>query len=192
MTKQGSPVELSQAWSQVEAEPARSGFGLGLLFVRRVAERHRGRVRADSTLGHGACFKFYFGHAADCGYPMKASGVPFAGLPAFGQPAPHQLRRSARRTSGPIAVRCDPAASGSTRCRRNGLNGIADADDWYCVICRSAPREALCWRTDRECATSRCQNRSSRTGAKTRAHPLPSALIRVVKMPLIRFRVQLN
>jgi signal transduction histidine kinase len=51
---------LFSAYTQVHAgEAARPGLGLGLQFVRRVAERHQGWVRADSTPGAGACFELY-------------------------------------------------------------------------------------------------------------------------------------
>jgi CHASE2 domain-containing sensor protein/signal transduction histidine kinase len=52
--------QLFRAYSQVHVDDAaRRGIGLGLQFVRRVAERHGGWVRADSTPGAGACFELY-------------------------------------------------------------------------------------------------------------------------------------
>jgi CHASE2 domain-containing sensor protein/signal transduction histidine kinase len=51
---------LFRAYAQVHAgDEARPGIGLGLQFVRRVAERHGGWVRTDSTPGAGACFELY-------------------------------------------------------------------------------------------------------------------------------------
>jgi hypothetical protein len=50
---------LFRAYSRVHDDAARAGIGLGLQFVRRVAERHHGWVRADSTPGAGACFELY-------------------------------------------------------------------------------------------------------------------------------------
>lgn len=51
---------LFRAYSQVHThDAARRGIGLGLQFVRRVAERHQGWVRAASTPGDGACFELY-------------------------------------------------------------------------------------------------------------------------------------
>jgi signal transduction histidine kinase len=35
------------------------GVGLGLSFVRRVAEMHEGRVEVQSRLGHGATFTIW-------------------------------------------------------------------------------------------------------------------------------------
>lgn len=52
-------ARLFQPFSRLQQEgrPVREGSGLGLLFVKTVAERHGGRVQIDSTLGSGATFR---------------------------------------------------------------------------------------------------------------------------------------
>jgi signal transduction histidine kinase len=51
--------QLFQAYSRAGAASSQSGVGLGLQFVQRVAQRHGGWVRADSTPGQGARFELY-------------------------------------------------------------------------------------------------------------------------------------
>ncbi len=48
--------KLFGAYVRVGADPAQAGVGLGLQFVQRVADRHGGWVRAESTPGQGARF----------------------------------------------------------------------------------------------------------------------------------------
>lgn len=56
--------DLARVWqpfhrlAPAEGQPAESGAGLGLAFVRRVVERHGGQVFAESVPGAGATFGF--------------------------------------------------------------------------------------------------------------------------------------
>ena len=57
-----NPQQLSSlfgAYARAGSDPAKSGVGLGLRFVQRVAERHGGWVRADSQPGKGARFDLF-------------------------------------------------------------------------------------------------------------------------------------
>jgi two-component system phosphate regulon sensor histidine kinase PhoR len=36
------------------------GFGIGLSYVKKIVEMHRGNVSVTSTAGSGACFDLYF------------------------------------------------------------------------------------------------------------------------------------
>lgn len=61
-------AELETLWepfrrlAPAEGQPAESGAGLGLSFVKRVVERHGGRVFARSAPGKGATFGFELPH----------------------------------------------------------------------------------------------------------------------------------
>ncbi|MBL8842655.1 MAG: response regulator [Planctomycetes bacterium] len=47
------------------------GTGIGLSTVRRIVERHAGRIRADARPGEGATFRFSFGEAKGAAAPLQ-------------------------------------------------------------------------------------------------------------------------
>ena len=58
-TGQGIPKEtLEKIFAPFFTTKAR-GTGLGLAVVKKVADRHKGRVEATSVVGQGTCFKFF-------------------------------------------------------------------------------------------------------------------------------------
>ena len=58
-TGQGIPKEtLEKIFAPFFTTKAR-GTGLGLAVVKKVADRHKGRVEATSVVGKGTCFKFF-------------------------------------------------------------------------------------------------------------------------------------
>ncbi len=54
-----APEQLGRLFgrfSQLPSDQRKLGVGLGLAFVRAVADRHQGSVHVESELGHGSCF----------------------------------------------------------------------------------------------------------------------------------------
>lgn len=76
---------LFQPWSRGHGQSSRAGFGLGLQFVQRVAERHGGWVRADSQPGQGSRFELFIPAAASRAAEVDGEVAPTA-TPESGNP----------------------------------------------------------------------------------------------------------
>ncbi len=115
MRDNGVGFEPDRASSLFEAFPRRSapdaldGAGIGLAIVRRVVERHGGRVWAEGRVGEGATFFFTLGAKAR----VDADAAPIADAGPITDAAPTAAAVPPAAGAGP-AVADETAAVVST------------------------------------------------------------------------------